>query len=564
MRMLLRGSVQRLLAGLLLLIASPAARAHADGTAQTLTFTQNWSVTTQISSDDVWTGVPGIVGYNGTGMGTTGTADPQTLLGTSTEAIQVKANQTATTLTLGGVAEFDGIPNPTIALQGSGTAGAPNIVITINTMTRTNITMSYVLRDLDAVDDAVQRVALQYRVGTSGNYTNIAAGYVADATATGATLTTNVSVTLPAACENQPLVELRIITANATGNDEWVGIDDISITAIPSTCGNAGMDPGEACDTGALNGTTLCGCTTSCTYAATTVMCAAAGAGACDAPDTCSGTGTCAPRVKAMGTVCNPSMGMCDPAETCDGVATTCPTNVVLPSSMECRAAVGTCDVAEHCSGAVATPNCPADSFAVATTACDDGLRCNGADTCNATGMCMHAGAACTAPDACSTSMCSETGTMCASTTMPGCCLTAASCDDGDVCTTDACTMAGGVCVTDPVPNCCTTNAMCDDLNACTTDTCDTSAHTCQHSASCTDAGMTVDSGMAHDAGTTSDGSAASDASHAADAAHTTTPRSSGCACAAVGSQSSSGTVMGLLGLAMIWIARRRASASSR
>ena len=31
------------------------------------------------------------------------------------------------------------------------------------------------------------------------------------------------------ACENQPLVQIRIITANAVGNDEWVGIDDINI-----------------------------------------------------------------------------------------------------------------------------------------------------------------------------------------------------------------------------------------------------------------------------------------------------------------------------------------------
>jgi predicted extracellular nuclease len=31
--------------------------------------------------------------------------------------------------------------------------------------------------------------------------------------------------------ENQALVELRIMTTNAAGNDEWVGVDDISVTA---------------------------------------------------------------------------------------------------------------------------------------------------------------------------------------------------------------------------------------------------------------------------------------------------------------------------------------------
>ena len=40
------------------------------------------------------------------------------------------------------------------------------------------------------------------------------------------------SVNLPAAVDNQSTVQLRILTTNATGNDEWVGIDDISITGF--------------------------------------------------------------------------------------------------------------------------------------------------------------------------------------------------------------------------------------------------------------------------------------------------------------------------------------------
>ena len=112
---------------------------------------------------------------------------------------------------------------------------APNLVITINTTGQSNITISYNLRDIDgSTDDAVQPVALQYRVGASGSYTNLPTGFVADAT-TGpslATLVTPVSVNLPAAVDNQSTVQLRILTTNATGNDEWVGIDDISITGF--------------------------------------------------------------------------------------------------------------------------------------------------------------------------------------------------------------------------------------------------------------------------------------------------------------------------------------------
>ncbi|WP_438876451.1 hypothetical protein, partial [Bacillus cereus group sp. Bc253] len=85
----------------------------------------------------------------------------------------------------------------------------------------------YDLRDLDgSTDNAVQPVALQFRVGGSGPFTDVPAAYVAGATE-GPSLAgkvTPVSATLPAAADNQPLLQLRIITTNAVGNDEWVGV----------------------------------------------------------------------------------------------------------------------------------------------------------------------------------------------------------------------------------------------------------------------------------------------------------------------------------------------------
>ncbi|HEY3232004.1 MAG TPA: ExeM/NucH family extracellular endonuclease, partial [Roseiflexaceae bacterium] len=139
------------------------------------------------------------------------------------------------TFTTGGVTEFE-ITNPTIALQGSGTADAPHIILHINTTSQSSIAVAYNLRDIDgSADNAVQPVALQYRVGSSGNFTNIPAGFVADAT-TGpslATLVTAVSATLPAAANNQPEVQIRVITTDAVGSDEWVGIDDTAITGTP-------------------------------------------------------------------------------------------------------------------------------------------------------------------------------------------------------------------------------------------------------------------------------------------------------------------------------------------
>jgi len=200
-----------------------------------LPFSQNWSDNGLIATADDWSGVPSIMGYLGDYSASTPVdVDPQTLLSDyPSVAVDVIANLVSVANTTGGVAEFH-LANPTIAMQGSGTADAPFIKIFLDKTGVNNIRVAYNVRDIDSTtDNAVQQVALHYRVGSSGNFTNLPDGYIADAT-TGpslATLVTLVSLVLPAAAENQSLVELRIMTTNASGNDEWVGIDDISITA---------------------------------------------------------------------------------------------------------------------------------------------------------------------------------------------------------------------------------------------------------------------------------------------------------------------------------------------
>ena len=206
-----------------------------------LPFNQNWTNTSLITKDDDWSNVSGIVGYRGDGLTTS--TDPRTVTGTSA-VVDVNANQTdPNTYATGGVTEFE-IANPTIALSGSGTADAPYIALRVNTEGYSNVVVAYTLRDLDgSIDDAVQPIAVQYRIGSTGNWLNLANGtqtsdgvttsgtYVPDAT-TGpslATKTTRVVGYLPSSANNQVEVQLRIITTNASGNDERVGIDDISV-----------------------------------------------------------------------------------------------------------------------------------------------------------------------------------------------------------------------------------------------------------------------------------------------------------------------------------------------
>ncbi|MBK9654841.1 MAG: hypothetical protein IPO66_04950 [Rhodanobacteraceae bacterium] len=210
----------------------------ADSAAQPLPFSQNWANTGLITVDNNWAAVPGIEGFRGDNVTAATGADPQTLLASDTPGvISVIANQTTpNTFTTGAVAEFQ-LADPVIALNGSGAADAPYIRLYVNTAGCTGINVAYNLRDLDgSVDNAVQPVALHFRVGNSGNFTNVPAGFVADAT-TGpslATLVTPVSATLPAAADNQAVVQIRVMTANAAGNDEPVGIDDIAVTGTCS------------------------------------------------------------------------------------------------------------------------------------------------------------------------------------------------------------------------------------------------------------------------------------------------------------------------------------------
>ena len=137
-----------------------------------------------------------------------------------------------------------------VGLQPDGLADAPYLLLNLQTTGFRNVAVSYVLRDLDdSVDNAVQPFALQYRVGSSGAWTNVPAGFVADAT-TGpslATLVTPKNVTLPSGANDQALVQVRIITANAVPRDEWVGVDNIQVagTALDKAPAVLSTSPGE-------------------------------------------------------------------------------------------------------------------------------------------------------------------------------------------------------------------------------------------------------------------------------------------------------------------------------
>ena len=221
------------------LLARP--RWHALVAAVALPFTQAWTDTGLISSDDNWSSVAGVAGHRGDGLTAAAGADPRVVLadGAATP-LDVNANE-PDPLRVGlpaGVAEFE-LPDPVVALQGSATAAAPHLLLSLDTRRRSGITVRYRLRDVDAsAADAAQAVALQYRVGATGDFVSVPAGFVADATAGPgqAGAVTGVSAVLPAAAADRSLVQVRVLTANAAGQDEWVGVDDLAVTAGGAGC----------------------------------------------------------------------------------------------------------------------------------------------------------------------------------------------------------------------------------------------------------------------------------------------------------------------------------------
>jgi hypothetical protein len=213
----------------------------------TTAFLQNWSNVGLITVDDNWNGVPCINGYRGDDATAGEGVNPETVLADYSGVLDVNANRNdPNTFATGGVTEYDGIANPVVALKGSTTADFPNLIVRINStgcLNPAKLTVTYNVRDLDSsANDSVQVAALHYRVGSSGDFTNLHAGFVADATDPGiAQRVSTVGASLPDDAKGVPQLQLRIMTANAAGTDEAIGIDDIRVGCAVPTAANVSI-----------------------------------------------------------------------------------------------------------------------------------------------------------------------------------------------------------------------------------------------------------------------------------------------------------------------------------
>ncbi len=193
----------------------------------------------------------------------------------------------------------------------------------------------------------------------------------------------------------------------------------------------------------------------------------------------------------ATDSLCDNSQ-FCDGSETCDALLD-CQTGtpVVCDDGVVCT--IDTCDeVADVCASM-------ADN-----TACDNGLFCDGAETCDILLGCQAAAAIpCDDGLNCTVDSCDEVGNACVHATIPGCqnCFINADCNDSIGCTLDTC--VAGDCVNTPSHVLCSNGLFCDgdevcdvtldcragpprdcgDGIACTTDGCDETFDACLHTA---------------------------------------------------------------------------------
>jgi hypothetical protein len=182
-----------------------------------------------------------------------------------------------------------------------------------------------------------------------------------------------------------------------------------------STCGDGTPDPNfsaEQCDLGGGNGSGTTCCTSLCQF-------------------------------RAGGQTCRAALNECDVTETCTGSAATCPADVVDPNGTPCTDDGNVC-TNDVCNGAIGAPACvhPNNS-----APCNDGLFCNGADTCTGGSCTIHVGDPCDGPDGdgdCSET-CDEGADNCdGNDTNGSACTDSVFCNGTDTCSSGLCDVHSG------------------------------------------------------------------------------------------------------------------------
>lgn len=229
---------------------------------------------------------------------------------------------------------------------------------------------------------------------------------------------------------------------------QWSGVvlTSTTCTGSVSVSGSNVFFPafsaGETCSV-TLTATASCGQTLSKTMTVVRTCC---GNSVVEAGESCDG-GDCCQNTCAFYTSsqqCRASAGTCDVAEFCTGSSSICPADVLQPNTYQCATSTNDCTVNITCTGLSTT--CPSNNVVSGTTCHFNANYCF-TDTCNGNGTCVRGAAInyddgiyCNGAETCNTT----TGTL-----VQG---PAPTCDDGNSCTTDSCSFLLNACVNAPTP----------------------------------------------------------------------------------------------------------------
>ena len=207
-----------------------AVRGQTNPIVRSLPYTQNFNLLD--GNQTTYTNIPGWQGWDLSGSLSTSfpTATP-----TADRSLVVGSNSNLTR----GIYDMNG----KLGIASTGSA-ISTVCLAINTTSLTNISISFKVGTQRNENTRVNELGLQYRVGTAGNFTNVAASsYQNSLTPTNtignATINVqNIIVTLPVAAENQSVIQLRwvIRDVSGSGNRPVFSIDDISIAGSSFAC----------------------------------------------------------------------------------------------------------------------------------------------------------------------------------------------------------------------------------------------------------------------------------------------------------------------------------------
>ncbi|WP_118972062.1 T9SS type A sorting domain-containing protein [Taibaiella koreensis] len=146
--------------------------------------------------------------------------------------------------------------NDGIGILSTGTISAGALVVAVNTTGLNHVNVSWLCKTINNQASRSNSIALQYRIGTTGNFTNL--GTTTTYTSNGKVngdVSPTLTETLPVGAENQPVVQLRWIyweSSSLSGNRDNISIDDISVTSTVNTCAKPVVSASGINDTSAV------------------------------------------------------------------------------------------------------------------------------------------------------------------------------------------------------------------------------------------------------------------------------------------------------------------------